>query len=168
VNENEGRKEGVVFGTLSGERAIQFRAVLPPVHRALPAHRTPASALTVAGFILRTLRPLQAELDAALAQDDHATAAQLVYRTLLPIAKALSAFMGLPWRRGQARVHALMVELEPLPLIVGADGTLIEQGAAVTVHYRNWLLPRADAARWAESLSRELQSRWPDTPFIAG
>lgn len=157
-----------MFGLLSGERAIQFRAVLPPVHRAPLAHRTPASALTVAGFILRTLRPLQTDLDAALARDDHSMAVQLVYRALWPIAKALSVFMGRPRGKGQARVHALMVELEPLPLTVGADGTLTEHGAAVTVNYRNWLIPAADAARWAESLSRDFQSRWPDTPFIAG
>jgi len=157
-----------VFGLLSSEKAIQFRAVLPPVQRAPAAQRGSAGALTLAGFILRALRPLQADLDAALAREDHSAALQLVYRTLLPVAKALSALMGRPWGKGQARVHALLVELEPLPLAVEPDGTLIEQGAAVTVHYRHWLLPAADAARWAESLGREFQTRWPGTPFIAG
>jgi hypothetical protein len=162
-----------VFGTLPGERAIQFRAVLPPAHPAPPAHRAPGGtarpgALTVAGFILRALRPLQTELDAALEQDDHSTAVRLVYRALWPIAKALSAFMGRPRGKGQARVHALLVELEPLPFVVEPDGTLIEQGAAVTIHYRHWSLPTADATRWAESLSREFQARWPGTQLITG
>ncbi len=157
-----------MYGTLPGERTIQFRAVLPPAHRAPAAPRGAAGALTLAGFILRAMRPLLADLDAALAREDHPAALQLAYRALLPIAKAFSALTGRRWGRGQARVHALLVELEPLPLAVEPDGTLIEQGAAVTVHYRHWLLPTADAARWAESMSREFQARWPDTPFIAG
>lgn len=156
-----------MYGTLPGERTIQFRAVLPPGHRAPAAPRGSAGALTLAGFILRTMRPLQSDLDAALERDDYSTAVRLVYRALLPIAKAFAALMGRPWGKGQARVHALLVELEPLPLAVEPDGTLIEQGAAVTVHYRHWLLPAADAARWTESMSREFQARWPDTPFIA-
>jgi hypothetical protein len=121
----------------------------------------------VAGFILRALRPLQTDLDTALEQDDHSTAVQLVYRALLPIAKALSVFTGRPRGKGQTRVHALLVELEPLPLTVEPDGTLIEQGAAVTIHYRHWSLPAAEAARWAESLSREFQACWPGTPLTA-
>lgn len=156
-----------MFGLLSGEGTIQFRAVLPPAHQA-PAPTAPGGALTVAGFILRVLRPLPTELDAALEQEDYATAVRLVYRALLPIAKAFSALLGRPRGRGQARVHALLVELEPLPLAVEPDGTLIERGSAVTIQYRHWLLPAADAARWAESFSREFQARWPGTPFIAG
>ncbi|OQA46325.1 MAG: hypothetical protein BWY52_00796 [Chloroflexi bacterium ADurb.Bin325] len=157
----------------SGEKTIQFRAVLPPAQHALPAGRAAdaagASALALAGAILRSLRPLQAELDAALARDDHPTALRMVYRALLPLADAFAAYAGCPpRRRGQARAHALMVELEPLPLAVGPDGTLVEQGAAVTVHYRNWQLAPAAAARWAWLLARLKFPRGAQAPTTNG
>lgn len=141
------------------EGHVEFRAVLPPAH---VAARPDTGTLTVASIILAALWPLQADLDTALAHDDGPAALGLAYRALVPLADALAAYTGCPLQPGQARVQALLVELEPLPFLVHADGTLAEQGAAVTIYYRHWRLTPAEANRWARQLSREFQARWPN------
>jgi len=45
-------------------------------------------------------------------------------------------------RANQLRVHALLVELESLPLEAMPDGTLVEHGTAVAINYRTgtWIV----------------------------
>jgi hypothetical protein len=152
-----------VYGAPLIEKTVHWRATLPPAYGASGPH---AGALTVAGIILAAMRPLQADLDAALARDDRPAALKLAYRALVPVADTLVACTGCPLRPGQARVHALLVELEPLPFLVAADGTLADQGTTVTVHYRNWQVTAAAAGRLAAHLSQEFQAQWPDARFV--
>ena len=66
------------------------------------------------------------------------------------------------------RVHALLVELETLPLEPLPDGTVIEHGTAVTVNYRNWTVERGVAAVWAQTLTERFQALWPGAWVVVG
>ncbi len=149
------------------DEIIQFRSLLPPAganqRGALPPCRT-----TPGGLILHALIPLQDELDAALARNDRSGAAQLAYGALTAVADALAAGRGDQIRPGQVRVHALLVELEPLPLESQLDGTLAERGTAVTVNYRNWVVEQAVAATWAQNLADRFQTLWPGAWVVVG
>ena len=72
------------------------------------------------------------------------------------------------WDRSQVRVHALLVELEPLPLEPLSDGTLIEQGTAVTVNYRMLGGGAREAAAWARTLTERFQALWPGAWVVVG
>lgn len=152
----------------SGE-VTQFRGVLPPGgpgrarSRALPPNRT-----TPAGVILHALHPLSAELDDALARDDRPAALRLAYGALSRVADTLAAYRGDRLLPGQARIHALLVELEPLPLELNADGTLAERGTAVSVSYRNWTMSRPEAETWSQNLTRHFRSLWPGAWVLLG
>lgn len=140
----------------------QFRGILPPEGPTQGhPHGLPPSRATPGGLILHALSPLRQELDTALAQDDRQGALQLAYGALGRVADALAAYRGDTLCPSQVRIHALLVELEPLPLEPRQDGTLVERGTAVTVHYRNWAVPQAEAARWARTLSDRFHALWP-------
>jgi hypothetical protein len=141
---------------LSSGEITQFRAILAPDRGASHGYE----ALSPDALILAALAPLRHELDITLRRDDRPGALRLVYRALAPIAEALAAWRGDRPVPGQVRVHALLVEMEPLPLAPQADGTVIEQGAAVTIHYRNWAVNVCEAERWAREFQRQLSEQW--------
>ena len=114
----------------------QFRGILPPEGATAATPRPPLA--TPDGLILRTLSPFRDELDSALARGDRGGALRLAYTALSRIADELAAYRGDKLPPDQVRVHALLVELESLPLEPLPDGTLAERGTAVTVNYRNW------------------------------
>ena len=66
------------------------------------------------------------------------------------------------------RVHALLAELEALPLEPLPDGTVIERGTAVRVNYRNWMVERGVAAMWAQTLTERFQALWPGAWVVVG
>jgi hypothetical protein len=139
----------------------QFRGILPPVSANPRLHALPPSKASPGGLILHALGPLREELDDALAREDRAAALQLAYGALTRVADTLAAYRGDQLRPGQVRVHALLVELEALPLKPLPDGTLAESGTAVSVSYRNWAVDRALAAAWARTLTDRFQALWP-------
>lgn len=140
----------------------QFRGILPPGGPGRTrSHALPPNRTTPAGVILHALHPLCGELDAALARNDRPAALRLAYTALGQVADALAAYRGDRLLPGQIRIHALLVELEPLPLELNADGTLAERGTAVSVSYRNWAVKRHEAAVWAQTLSQHFKTMWP-------
>ena len=140
----------------------QFRGILPPTGPAQGHPQAlPPSKATPGGLILHALNPLRGELDLALAHDDRQAALQIAYGALGQVADALALYRGDRLCPSQVRIHALLVELEPLPLEPRTDGTLVERGTAVTVHYRNWAVEQAEATAWARSLSERFQTLWP-------
>lgn len=151
------------------DEVTQFRGILPPggpgrpPGQALPPNRT-----TPAGAILHALHPLSDELDRALARDDRPGALRLAYNALGRVADVLAAYRGDRLLPGQMRVHALLVDLEPLPLELHPDGTLSERGTAVSVSYRNWAIGRNEAEAWAQQLSRHFQNLWPGAWVMVG
>lgn len=150
-------------------KVTQFRGILPPRERGRTRGATlPPSRTTPAGVILHALQPLSDQLDEALARNDRPAALKLAYGALSRVADALAAYRGDPLLPGQARVHALLVELEPLPLELNADGTLVERGTAVSVNYRNWAINRNEAAAWAQHLSKHFRSLWPGAWVMVG
>ena len=153
----------------------QFRCVLPPVKGSIPPTGTTAgatiasgSSATPDGMIMRTLAPLRDELNAALVRDDRNRALTLAYAALSRIADTLATQKGETLRSKQVRVHALLVELETLPLEPLQDGTVIERGTAVTVNYRNWVVDRGVAAMWAQTLTERFQALWPGAWIVVG
>jgi hypothetical protein len=153
----------------------QFRGILPPAAEKLPtegtAAETPAQVrdrATADALIMLTLSPFRDELDTALACGDRSGALRLAYTALSRVADGLAAYRGDRLLPGQARVHALLVELESLPLEPLADGTLAERGTAVTVNYRNWTVDRAVATAWAQTLSDQFQTLWPGAWVVMG
>jgi hypothetical protein len=146
-----------------GESEItQFRAVLAPN---CGASHTCDQAPSPGALILQALAPVRDHLNATLCRDDRPAALQLVYRALVPIAGALAAWRGDGPARGMVRVHALLVELDPLPLACGTDGTVSEQGTAVTVLYRNWMIDAREAGWLAQQLSHQWHLQWPGAWF---
>jgi hypothetical protein len=141
----------------------QFRGILAPDRSVALGHSgaSPPSQAMPAGLILHALGPLRGELDAALARDDRPAALRLSYDALSRVADALADYRGDKLSPGQVRVHALLVELEALPLEPMADGTLTEGGTAVSVSYRNWALDRAAAGAWAQMLTERFYALWP-------
>jgi hypothetical protein len=140
-----------------------FRGILPPEGTFVSGrpYAPPPRRISPGSLILSALHPLRGELDAALARDDRPAAQQIAFAALAQVADALAAYRGDKLRPGQVRVHALLVELEPLPYAVGPDGSLAEQGTEVRVSYRNWAVDRHAAAALAESLARRFQALWP-------
>lgn len=141
-----------------------FRGVLPPESRAF---NPPPSQASLGGLILNVLSPLRGQIDAALAQGEQLLALRLVYAALSRVADAL-AMHSLRHREtvqtvgpGQVRIHALLVQLAPLPLETLPDGTLKELGTQVEVSYRGWVVARAEADVWAAQLTEHFQSLWP-------
>ncbi len=154
--------------TQPGE-VTQFRGILPPSESGKTrGHPLPPNRTTPAGVILHALHPLSGELDAALARDDRPAALRLAYGALSRVADALAAYRGDRLLPGQTRIHALLVELEPLPLELNADGTVAERGTAVSVSYRNWSVSRNEGTAWAQSLSKHFKSLWPGAWVLVG
>lgn len=147
--------------TLRTGKITQFRGTLPPTHAGRQAAALPPHRNTPAGLILRALVPLRAELDALLARNDRQAALGLAYNALAQVADALAAYGGDELYPGQVRIHALMVELEPLPLEPQPDGTLTEHGTAVNVSYRNWAVAAAQASIYARTLTERFHTLWP-------
>jgi len=140
-----------------------FRGVLPPERPVggSRAYTPPPSKASPGGLILNALGPLRGELDAALARGDQETALRLAYAALSEVADALAAHRGDLIQAWQVRIHALLVELESLPLAPQSDGTLAEQGTEVRIAYRNWAVDRAEAAAWAQNLAERFQALYP-------
>ncbi len=136
-----------------------FRGILPPQSRVFSP---PPSQASPGGVILNVLSPLRGELEAALARGDHGHALRIAYTALSRVVDALARSRGRQIGPGQARVHALLVQLTPLPLEVRSDGTLAEAGTEVEVHYRDWIVERSEADAWAERLTQQFQSLWPN------
>ncbi len=140
----------------------QFKGTLLPASAnrrrtaSLPPNRN-----TPGGLILRALDPLHAELDALLARDNRQAALLLAHSALAQVADALAAYRGDALHPGQIRIHALLVELEPLPLEPQPDGTLAERGTAVSVSYRNWAVTRSQASVYAQALTERFHVLWP-------
>jgi hypothetical protein len=135
-----------------------FYGTLPPAGQR-PA--LPPSKASPAGVILHALAPLHDELDTALARNDRDGALRLAYGALGRVADTLAATRGDRLRPSQARIHALLVELEPLPFTLTPDGALAEQGTAVRVAYRNWTVRQEEADAWAARLSQQFATLWP-------
>lgn len=153
----------------------QFRGILPPSAGSMPpegAHAGTAAQArdrtTADGLIVHTLSPYRDELDAALARGDRNDALRLTYAALSRVADGLAGYRGDRLLPGQVRVHAVLVELESLPLEPLPDGTLVERGIAVTVNYRNWAVDHAVAATWARTLSDQFQTLWPGAWVVVG
>ncbi len=137
-------------GTLLPANASRRRAASLP-----PNHNTPG------GLILRALDPLHTELDALLARNNHQAALVLAHSALAQVADALAAYRGDALHPGQVRIHALLVELESLPLEPQPDGTLAERGTAISVSYRNWTVTRSQASVYAQALAERFHALWP-------
>ena len=134
----------------------QFYGILPPGGQAAVAPSGGAESL-----IRSALAPLQVELNAALARCDQERALSIAYGALSRVADALAAMRGDTILPGQVRVHALLVQLLPLPPESQFDGTLAETGTQVEINYRNWAVAREEAATWAQRLTQQYQSFWP-------
>jgi len=145
------------------DRITHFRGVLPPEGPLIGSrvYTPPPSKASPGGLILNALGPLRGELDAALACGDQETALRLAYAALSEVADALATHRGDLIQAWQVRIHALLVELESLPLAPQSDGTLAEQGTEVRVAYRNWAVDRAEAAAWAQNLTERFQALCP-------
>ena len=141
----------------------QFRGILPPANRTFIP---PPSKSSPGGLILNALHPLRDELDRALANGDQNRALSTAYAALGRVADALAAQRGDRVPLGQVLIHALLVQLTPLPLETHFDGTLDEMGTLVEVNYRNWIVNRAEADIWAEQLMTRFQTLWPDAWVI--
>jgi len=141
-------------------RITHFKGTLPPPNSdrpfVLPPHRN-----TPGGVILRALHPLREELDSLLAKNDRQAALRLAYNALAQVADTLAAYRGDRLRPGQMRIHALLVELRPLPLEPQPDGTLKERGTAVSVSYQNWAVTRAQAHLAYQALTERFHALWP-------
>jgi hypothetical protein len=135
-----------------------FRGILPPEGQGI---KLPPSQASPGGLIWRTLGPLRGELDMALTQGDRPRALRLAYAALGRVANALAEMSGGRVGPDQARIHALLVQLALLPLEARPDGTLSEGGTQIEVHYRNWVVERAEAEAWAERLLEHFESLWP-------
>jgi hypothetical protein len=153
----------------------QFRCVLPPTCGSLPPAGVPAVTVVVPGshaaadrMIAHSLSPLRDELNAALLRDDRNAALTLAYTALARVADTLAAYRGDRLAPHQARVHALLVELDPLPLEPLPDGTVIEHGTAVTVNYQSWMVERGVAAAWAQTLTDRFGALWPGAWIVVG
>jgi hypothetical protein len=134
----------------------QFYGILPPPGQAAMAPSGGADSL-----IRWALAPLQVELNAALARCDQECAQRIAYSALSRVAAGLAAVRGDTILPGQVRVHALLVQLLPLPPESQFDGTLSEVGTQVEINYRNWAVASEEAATWAQRLTQQYQSFWP-------
>lgn len=139
----------------------QFKGTLPPAGISRRLAALPPNRNTPGGLILRALHPLHAELDTLLARNDRPTALRLAYNALIQIADALAAYRGDKLEPGQVLVHALLVELEALPLEPQPDGTLAERGTMVSVNYRNWAIAHNEANAYAQALVERFHALWP-------
>jgi hypothetical protein len=149
---------------------IEFQGILPPFEAAMlarPHACLPASTAGPGGLILDALWPLGRTLEQNLAAGDARTALDLAYRTLSRLCDELAAHTGATAPSpDQVRIHALLVELQCLPLACCADGTLAPAGTTVHVKYRHWLVGAAQAAFVAEALIEHCQSLWPNVWII--
>jgi hypothetical protein len=134
----------------------QFSGILPPAGQAAVAPSGGAENL-----IHWALAPLQVELNAALARCDQERALRIAYGALGRVADALAAMRGDTILPDQVRVHALLVQLMPLPPESQFDGTIAETGTQVEINYRNWAVAREEAEAWAQRLTQQYQSFWP-------
>ncbi|MBM4459588.1 MAG: hypothetical protein FJ011_17815 [Chloroflexi bacterium] len=140
-----------------------FRGILPPEgYHFLP----PPSKASAGGLILNALAPLHGEIDRALARNDQQAALHIAYDALSQVADRLAEQRGDRARPGQVMIHALLVELTPLPLELRPDGTFAEPGAGVQVSYRNWTVEQARALTFAHSLTERFQTLWPGAWII--
>ncbi len=150
---------------LSMGEVTQFKGTLLPRQQADAGKRcttsVPPNRNTPGGLILHALDPLRSELDTLLAHDNRQAALLLAHNALAQVADALAAYRGDALHPGQVRVHALLVELEPLPLEPQPDGTLAERGTAVNVSYRNWAVTRSQAGLYAQALTQRFLALWP-------
>jgi len=151
----QGGLDTLRYSTSGAARPLQG-AARPAADRRGP----PPAPTDPGGLILSALRPLQDQLDCSLARGDRQEALRLAYDALSRIADALAAYRGDTIWPGQTRIHALLVELEELPLASRPDGTLAENGTAVHVSYCNWTVDRAEAAVMAHALATHLQTVW--------
>jgi len=147
--------------SLLAGNVTQFKGTLPPTSIGRHASVLPPHRNTPAGLILHALHPLRSELDALLAKDDPQAALGLAYGALAQVAEALASYRGDKLRPGQVRIHALLVELKPLPLEPRPDGTLAERGTAVSVSYQNWAVACAQAHLFAQTLTERFHTLWP-------
>ncbi len=140
-----------------------FQAILPPEGARIRGRlfTPPPSRASAGGLILHALAPLRGPLDAALARGDRETALQMAYQALAQVADALAKRRGDQAQPWQTLIHALLVELTPLPYEPRPDGTLVEQGTAVQVSYRNWTVNRHEADAWAKMLTEKFRTLWP-------
>ena len=135
-----------------------FRGILPPEgYHFLP----PPSKASAGGLILNALAPLRGELDRALGRNDQPAALRIAYHALSQVADRLAEQRGDRVKPGQVMIHALLVELTPLPLELRPDGTFAEPGTGVQVSYRNWAVEQAQAFSFASSLTERFQTLWP-------
>ena len=133
----------------------QFYGILPAAGQAAMAPSGGADSL-----IRWALAPLQVELNAALARCDQEHALRIAYGALGRVADALAAMRGDTILPDQVRVHALFVQLMPLPPESQFDGTISEVGTQVEINYRNWAVAREEAVAWAQRLTQQYQRRF--------
>ena len=111
-------------------------------------------------LILNALWPLQRDLDGNLARGDQEGALSMAYGALSQLCKDLGVYDGDSLAPGQTRVHALMVELQPLPLECDPDGTIANSGIGVRVGYRNWTVDDGEGEIMADALRSQCQAQW--------
>ncbi len=143
----------------------RFRGILPPEGTSFDGrpYAPPPSKASPGGLILNALHPLRGDLEAALTRGDHRAALGISYTALGNVVDAMAARRGdrvQPW---QVLIHALLVELTPLPYQLRPDGTLSEGGTAVQVSYRNWIVDQREAAAFARKVMDRLAALWPDS-----
>lgn len=142
----------------------QFRGILPPEGTSFGGrpYAPPPSKASPGGLILNALHPLRGDLETALTRGDHQTALCISYTALGNVVDAMAAHRGdrvQPW---QVLIHALLIDLTPLPYELGPDGALSERGTAVQVSYRNWIVDRREAGAFARKVTDRLRALWPD------
>jgi hypothetical protein len=133
----------------------RFHGILPP-----RSQRRALFADGVEGLIGQALAPLQGELEAALMRCDHSSALQLAYGALRRIGDGLAVMRGDTLLPGQVRIHALLVELMPLPMEAQFDGTLMELGTQIAICYRNCAVGRDEATALGQCLAEQHPSQW--------
>jgi hypothetical protein len=93
---------------------------------------------------LAVLGPLDSEIERALAAGDVTAAVRLAFCGAARAAALVSD--GHP-AEGMASMHGVYVELTRAPLSASDDGTLVENGAYVSLAYRHWDVAPEQAER---------------------
>jgi hypothetical protein len=92
--------------------------------------------------VLIALQPLEAQLDAALANGDVAAAVRLAFGAAEEAVRQVGDD-----RSGM--LHQVYVELTPRPLAAFEDGTLGDNGAYVNLKYQGWCVAPDEAEQLA-------------------
>lgn len=108
---------------------------------------------------LAVLGPLDGEIERALAAGDVTAAVRLAFSGAAQAAALVSGGHSV---EGMASMHGVYVELTRAPLSASGDGTLVENGAYVSLAYRHWDVAPEQAERildeWQNAGCRAIDS----------